>query len=84
MITAQIIQRGIGKGRNPWLIRAFLSGKGTNMSKVAKLAETYPQVVQETVLGFRNHRRTLNVLEKLGCPQEYLYGQHAHKAGRAA
>lgn len=84
MIPAQTIQRGKGKGRNPWQIRAFLSGVGMNMTKVAERAETWPQVVQETVRGTRNHARTLKVLEDLGCPLEYLYGKNPHQVGRAA
>lgn len=91
MIAAQLIQKGKGKGRNPWLIRAFLAslkdpetGLAMNMSKVAILAETYPQVVQETVKGIRNHERTLKVLEELGCPLEVLYGENSNQVGRAA
>lgn len=74
MVSANIVQTGKGKGRSPWKIREFLSARGLNMSKVAEKAETWPQIVHDTVYGRRNHRRTLNVLENLGCPTEYLYG----------
>ena len=91
MIAAQLIQKGKGKGRDPWLIRAYLgtiknpeTGRAMNMSAVAILAETYPQVVQETVKGIRNHERTLKVLEDLGCPYQYLYGENPNQVGRAA
>ncbi len=75
MTPAQIIQRGKGKGRDSWAIRAFLSAQGLNMSSVARLAGTYPQVAQETIRGTRNNRRVLVVLETLGCPENYLYGK---------
>ncbi len=84
MITAQTVQRGRGKGRNPWLIRAYLSSLGMNMSQLAERAETWPQVAHETVRGTRNHGRTLEVLEKLGCPRAYLYGDKGDTLGEAA
>lgn len=90
MIPAQIIQRGKGKGRNPWRIREFLStlkkddGSAMNMSDVARMAATWPQVAQETIRGTRNHTRVLDVLAKLGCPEEYLYGPAGETVGRAA
>ena len=73
-LPAATVQRGIGKGRQPWRIREYLSGIGKTMTDVARTAETYPQVAQETIKGTRNHRRVLETLERLGCPREYLYG----------
>lgn len=88
MTPAITVQRGCGKGRNPWMIRAYLSAvvhgskRGLSMTDVAAMAETYPQVAQETIRGTRNHKRVLTVLESLGCPREFLYGQ-AETIGRA-
>ena len=79
---AQVVQRGCGKGRDPWSIRRFLDEKALNMSCIATMAKTYPQVAQETIRGTRNHKRVLEQLEKLGCPKEYLYG--SKKQGRVA
>ena len=73
-LPAATVQRGIGKGRQPWRIREYLSGIGKTMTDVARTAETYPQVAQETIRGTRNHRRVLEALETLDCPREYLYG----------
>ena len=91
MTPAISIQRGKGKGRDQWKIRAFLStligpeGKTMSMSAVAVMAKTYPQVAQETIRGTRNHSRVLEVLEQLGCPRAYLYGEEPEKTlGRAA
>jgi hypothetical protein len=80
MTSASVIQKGIGKGRQPWQIRQYLSGLGLSMSDVARRATTFPQVAQETVKGIRNHRRVLAVLEDLGCPAEYLYGNGKERA----
>ncbi len=80
MSVPTCFQRGSARGRDPWAIRAFLDtiqteeGRPFNMSTVARLANTYPQVAQETIRGMRNHGRVLAVLEILGCPREYLYG----------
>ena len=86
------IQRGRGKGRDFWGIRSWLSTvccvvtpgedpkNGLSMSDVAILADTYPQVAQETIRGTRNHYRVLAVLEKLGCPDSLLYGQRERRA----
>ena len=68
------IQSGIGKGRNPLLIRGFLAKNRLNMSVIARMAETYPSIVQATIRGVRNHKRVLTILENLGCPTAYLYG----------
>lgn len=93
MTPAISVQRGRGKGRNPWRIREFLSGvtyeekEGLTMCDVARLAKVPPQVAQETIRGTRNHYRVLGVLESLGCPEELLYGRSAKtsaKMGRAA
>ena len=73
-LPAATVQRGIGKGRQPWRIREYLSGIGKTMTDVAIAADTYPQVAQETIRGTRNHRRVLETLETLGCPKNYLYG----------
>lgn len=83
MTPANVVQRGRGKGRNPWKIREFLGGhvsecgRALNMSDVARLAKTYPQTARETITGMRNHKRVLEVLENMGCPREYLYGEPA-------
>lgn len=90
MTPAHTIQRGCGKGRNPWKIREFLSsipsgnGRSVSMTTIAELAETYPQVAQETIRGTRNHKRVLRVLENLGCPVEYLYGTAPGPMARTA
>ena len=73
--TTIFAQCGTGKGRDPWLIRRFLSGLGLTMADVAVTARTRPLVVSETVRGIRNHRRTLEALESLGCPEDLLYPQ---------
>ena len=71
------IQRGKGKGRKPWQVREWLAGQGLNMAAVARIAQVHHNVVQETVRGTRNHNRVLAVLEELGCPSQYLYGEAA-------
>lgn len=76
---ATTIQYGCGKGRNPWAIREYLCSLGLSMAEVGRMANTYPQVAQETIRGTRNHRRVLKALEDLNCPREYLYAR-AHKA----
>jgi trimethylamine:corrinoid methyltransferase-like protein len=82
---ASTIQRGRGKGRDPWEIRKYLSSMGLTMADVAVRAETYRPVVSDTVNGIRNHARTLAVLESLGCPLELLYPLEAMQGeGRAA
>lgn len=88
-MMARIVQRGSGKGRNPWRIREYLSslkdedGKIMNMSSVAKRARVKHNVVSDTVRGIRNHGRVLKALEDLGCPKEYLYGDE-DRLGEAA
>lgn len=73
MIKANVhAGRGAGKFRDPWEIKKFLSSIGTNMTQVSRDIGTYPQVVQETVHGSRNHRKTLAHLRDLGCPLEAL------------
>jgi len=73
MTTAISLQRGRGKGRNPWRIREFLDDQGKNLTDVAAKAKARKNVVSDTIRGLRNHARTLKVLEALGCPQELLY-----------
>ena len=83
-IPASMVQRGIGKGRDPWLIRRFLAGLGLTMKAVADMAGTRKSVVCDTVYGIRNHRRTLDQLAALGCPPDLLYPQQYGQQGRAA
>ena len=83
-IPASMVQRGIGKGRDPWLIRRWLCGLGLTMNDIAARANAKRQTVGDTVRGMRNHRRTLEALEMLGCPRELLYPQRAERHGRAA
>lgn len=72
-MNAVSLQRGSGKGRDPWAIRRWLSGTGQNMADIARTVGTYNHVVSDTVRGLRNHKKVLAQLEKLGCPQELLY-----------
>jgi hypothetical protein len=80
---AIIVQQGVGKGRDPWLIRRWMSGLGLTMNDVAAKACTKRQTVGDTLRGMRNHRRTLETLEMLGCPPDLLYPQR-QRHGRAA
>ena len=73
MTTAIAIQKGRGKGRNPWRIREFLDNRGENLVSLAAKARARKNVVSDTVRGLRNHARTLEALEAMGCPQELLY-----------
>ena len=86
MGSAITIQRGRGKGRDPWAIRQWLSGQtaimpdgkpktGLTMSDVGKLARVRHQISNDTIHGIRNHKNVLSVLENLGCPEHLLYGQ---------
>lgn len=75
------IQRGRGKGRNPWRIREFLDSQGKKVTGVAAEAGVKVHVVSNTIRGIRNHGRVLAVLEALGCPRELLY---PHECTRAA
>jgi hypothetical protein len=86
-ITARTKQRGRGKGRDFWGIRKWLSAKrveqenGTmrapSMSWIARKAATDPSKARQTLMGVRNHRRVLKVLEDMGCPPRLLYGAAA-------
>ena len=84
MTTAISLQRGRGKGRDPWEIRKLLSNLGLNMQDVAVMAGTYRHTVSDTVKGLRNHARTLAVLENLGLPLELLYPLEHGQSGKAA
>jgi hypothetical protein len=81
MNTAIFAQRGLGRGRDPWLIRRYLDSLGMNLADVAVLAKTRRMTVSDTVRGISNHRRTLAELERLGCPLELLYPQAAPDGG---
>lgn len=75
------IQRGIGKGRDSWAIRKFIAERyGLNMSDVARMAKVQNNIVNDTFRGIRNHGRVLAVLEQLGCPEKYLYGEREREA----
>ena len=63
---------GAGKGRDPWAIREFLDGEGTNMTAEAAKIGVSPQIFQLTVKGVRNSRTVLSHLLKIGCPPELL------------
>jgi hypothetical protein len=77
MITpATIVQRGSGKGRDPWLIRRWLAARGLNMANIAVMARTRKCVVSDTIRGVRNHHRVLKQLDDLGCPTALLYPQN--------
>ncbi len=92
MSTATQLQRGCGKGRNHWRIREFLAGvedpqgKPLNITSLAALARTRKSTVSDTLKGLRNHRRTLTVLERLGCSRDLLYPleRKERPEGRAA
>jgi hypothetical protein len=79
VLPACIAQSGMGKNRDPWLIRRFLGGMGITMTQVASMAGTRHQVVSDTLRGIRNHRRTLAALESLGCPLDLLYPQNQYR-----
>jgi hypothetical protein len=82
---AHIIQSGRGKNRDPWLIRRYLDSIGLTMKDVAAMVRTPHNVVSDTVRGVRNHKRTLDCLESLGCPLSILYPlEHAHAKEKAA
>jgi hypothetical protein len=83
LTPAFIVQQGSGKGRDPWLIRRWLAGLGLTMADISARANAKRQVVQDTVRGMRNHRRTLETLETLGCPRDLLYPRE-REHGRAA
>lgn len=72
-ISVKSLQRARGKGRNQWVIRAYLDSKGLNMSDLADKAQVHHHIVGETLRGLRNHGRVLKELERLGCPKEILY-----------
>ncbi|MDL2320741.1 hypothetical protein LJC47_00120 [Desulfosarcina sp. OttesenSCG-928-B08] len=73
-VNAALVQRGRGKGRDPWGIRKFLWEKGLTMAAVGRLCGSHPVVAQETVRGIRNDKKVLGYLEQIGCPIELLYG----------
>ena len=95
-MSAIAVQAGIGKGRDPWLIRRHLAqttieidGKthvGVSGRTIARLAKTSPSTVTETIKGVRNHDRTLQVLENvIGVPRSLLYPyEEKHNSGEAA
>lgn len=82
MTTAIAIQRGRGRGRNPWRIREFLDNRGETVTSLAIRAKVDLARASDTIRGIRNHGRVLAELEKMGCPRELLYPLEC--AGRAA
>lgn len=72
---AWMVQRGAGKGREPWEIRKFLGERGLTMAGEARKVGVAPHVAWETVRGIRNNKKYLKHLEALGCPKEFLYGK---------
>lgn len=78
-MNAIMLQRGDGKGRDPWAIRKWLAATpARDMAGVMRLAGVkHHHQVSDTVRGGRNDRRVLKALEELGCPEELLYPQRA-------
>lgn len=68
-----IIQSGLGKDRDPWVLRKFLAETGRSMADVARAVNAARHKVTGTVRGVENHRRTLAHLLQLGCPPEALF-----------
>jgi hypothetical protein len=68
------VHAGVGAGRNrqPYRIREFLDRQDTNMARLADELGISRQVVQATVRGFKNNRKVLRHLKKMGCPERYL------------
>lgn len=86
------LQKGCGKGRDPWSIRKWLAGTTLeNMVGLARAAgqrygdgrPVHPNQVSETLSGLRNDKRVLNTLEDYGCPSALLYPLK-EREGRAA
>jgi hypothetical protein len=63
---------GVGKYRDPWGIRAFLSKRDLKMSDVARALKINHSVVSRTVSGQQNNRKVLAFLRDLGCPTSIL------------
>ena len=80
---AVVLQRGCGKGRDPWDIKRFLASKGTNMASIARRLGKHHNIVSETVAGLRNDKAVLQMLEDLGCAYTMLYPMQQPQ-GRAA
>lgn len=81
--SAWLVQRGIGKGRDPWAIRKFLGERGLTMAGEARKVNIKPHAAWETVRGIRNDKKFLKHLEALGCPKEFLYGDQNDNERRA-
>lgn len=68
-----IAQSGLGKGRDPWTIRAELAQHGLSMASVGRSVDVSRSLVQQTCRGVANNRRTLAHLLKLGITPETLF-----------
>jgi hypothetical protein len=73
MTTAISLQRGRGKGRNPWRIREFLDNRGETVTSLAAKAGVKVTKASDTIRGVGNHFRVLAALEAMGCPRDLLY-----------
>ena len=67
------LQRGCGKGRDPWDLDRFIRGKGLKKIHIARQLAKHHNIISETFTGVRNDRAVLQYLESLGCPQKLLY-----------
>ena len=76
-MNAQAIQRGIGRGRDPFLIRRFLAERGLKQGDFSRLVGISDSVTSDKLRGIRNNRRVLQALENMGCPSAYLYGKES-------
>lgn len=61
------------KKRDTWGIKAILGKKGLKQKDIARMADTLPSAVSETIWGRKNNRRTLAVLrDDVGVPVKML------------
>lgn len=75
---ATVLQRGKGKGRDPWNIKRWLAGTELkNAAEVGRRTGKHHNVVGETLAGIRNDKAVLEFLEQNGCPKKLLYPMEA-------
>ncbi len=74
------LQVGKGKGRDYEAVEKFIhnlpyvNGRRVTVAAVAKMANVPPQIAYDTVKGRKNSAKVLQVLQELGVPKQYLFG----------
>lgn len=79
--SAWAVQVGIGKGRDQWEIKKFLSERGLTIAGEAHKCGVHPSTANKTARGIQNNKKFLAHMESIGCPKEILYKRLNHNKG---